>query len=81
MEKKFSYMNNVPSPEPRFFFAVVGRGTPQDFDRIKDFIKNETKCRIFYKCLSEEYLRIFKADTGEAIPESIKVEVKEAEQK
>jgi hypothetical protein len=76
-------MNNVPSQEPKYFFALVGRGTPQEFNRIKDFILNETSCRIFYKCLSDEYLRIMKADTGEIIPEAeTKAEkVKERKQK
>jgi hypothetical protein len=83
MEKTFSYMNNVPSQEPKHFFALVGRGHRQEFNRIKDYILNETNCRIFYNCVSDEYLRIMKADTGEIIPEAeTKAEkVKEHKQK
>ena len=76
MEKDFLHVN-IPSQDHKSFFALVGRGTMKDFRRLVDFAESETKIRIYYRCVSEDYLKVFKADTGEPIPETSKVDVKE----
>jgi len=67
MENQFSYLNKPVSP-PLKFFGLTGRCDREQFLKILEYVENELGCRVFYRCQSDEYLKIVKADSGTPVP-------------
>ncbi len=53
---------NEPAPEPRFYIALVLRGSETQYMKLLEFINNENAGQVIYQCKSQKYLTVARED-------------------